>query len=201
MQTTYTVGDLTIEQFVVGPLENNLYVLTTPSSPEALLIDATAGDDVLVDTLVQRNVTKVIITHGHHDHIGAVAALRQQGMRVMVGEPDASLLDGFDTTLVDNELIRFGALNLRILATPGHTPGSVCIAPEGYELLFTGDTLFPGGPGATKFPGGDFPTIIESIRRIFATFPAETVLLPGHGASTTIGTQVGSLDEWIARGW
>lgn len=201
MQTTYTVGDLTIEQFVVGPLENNLYVLTTPSSPEALLIDATAGDDVLVDTLVQRNVTKVIITHGHHDHIGAVAALRQQGMRVMVGEPDASLLDGFDTTLVDNELIRFGALNLRILATPGHTPGSVCIAPEGYELLFTGDTLFPGGPGATKFPGGDFPTIIESIRRIFATFPAEAVLLPGHGASTTIGTQVGSLDEWIARGW
>ncbi|WP_298334510.1 MBL fold metallo-hydrolase [Ferrimicrobium sp.] len=201
MQTTYTVGDLTIEQFVVGPLENNLYVLTTPSSPEALLIDATAGDDVLVDALVQRNVTKVIITHGHHDHIGAVAALRQQGMRVMVGEPDASLLDGFDTTLVDNELIRFGALNLRILATPGHTPGSVCIAPEGYELLFTGDTLFPGGPGATKFPGGDFPTIIESIRRIFATFPAETVLLPGHGASTTIGTQVGSLDEWIARGW
>ncbi|WP_298345158.1 MBL fold metallo-hydrolase [Ferrimicrobium sp.] len=201
MQTTYTVGDLTIEQFVVGPLENNLYVLTTPSSPEALLIDATAGDDVLFDTLVQRNVTKVIITHGHHDHIGAVAALRQQGMRVMVGEPDASLLDGFDATLVDNELIRFGALNLRIMVTPGHTPGSLCIAPEGYELLFTGDTLFPGGPGATKFPGGDFPTIIESIRRIFATFPAETVIMPGHGASTTIGTQIGSLDEWIARGW
>ncbi|WP_298211979.1 MBL fold metallo-hydrolase [Ferrimicrobium sp.] len=201
MQTTYTFGDLSIERFIVGPLENNLYVLTTPSSPEALLIDATSGDQGLWDDLLRRNVTRVVITHGHDDHIGAVPGLRQRGMRVMVGEPDAPMLDGFDTTLVDNELIWFGDLNLRILATPGHTPGSLCIAPEGCNVLFTGDTLFPGGPGATKFPGGDFPTIIESVRRIFATFTDETLILPGHGASTTIGAEAGSLDDWIARGW
>lgn len=201
MQSSFTIGDLSVERFVVGPLENNLYVLTTPSSEEALLIDATSDEQSLLDEFARLRVTRAVITHGHHDHIGGVAALRRRGVKVLVGEHDSSLLDGYDATLVDNELIRFGDLSLRIIATPGHTPGSVCISPEGIDVLFTGDTLFPGGPGSTKFPGGDFPTIVTSLRRIFAAHGEDTLVLPGHGASTTIGAEAGSLDDWIARGW
>jgi glyoxylase-like metal-dependent hydrolase (beta-lactamase superfamily II) len=95
-----------------------------------------------------------------------------------------------------------GHLRIRTLHTPGHTPGSICFAVEGTPLLFTGDTLFPGGPGATKFPGGDFPTIIRSIEdRIFRVYDSDTVIWPGHGAPSTVGTEAPSLDEWVARGW
>jgi glyoxylase-like metal-dependent hydrolase (beta-lactamase superfamily II) len=201
VQTSFTIGDLSVEQFVVGPLENNLYVLTTSSSEEALLIDATSDEQNLLNEFARLKVTRAVITHGHHDHIGGVGALRRRGVKIFVGEQDARLLDGYDATLVDNELIRLGLLSLRIFATPGHTPGSLCISPEGINVLFTGDTLFPGGPGATQFPGGDFPTIISSLRRLFATFDVDTLVLPGHGASTTIGAEAGSLDDWIARGW
>ena len=84
---------------------------------------------------------------------------------------------------------------------PGHTPGSISFHVEGTPLLFTGDTLFPGGPGNTKFDGGDFGTIIESIDNRLFTFPANTVVLPGHGVDTTIGTERPHLQEWVERGW
>ncbi|MGH9082465.1 MAG: MBL fold metallo-hydrolase, partial [Acidimicrobiales bacterium] len=88
------------------------------------------------------------------------------------------------------------------IATPGHTPGSMCFAVKGTPLLLSGDTLFPGGPGNTSFPGGDFATIIRSIeRRLLARFGDDTVVLPGHGASTTIGTEAPHLAEWVDRGW
>jgi glyoxylase-like metal-dependent hydrolase (beta-lactamase superfamily II) len=155
----------------------------------------------LLNEFARLKVTRTVITHGHHDHIGGVGALRRLGVKVFVGEQDARLLDEYDATLVDNELIQLGSLSLRIFATPGHTPGSLCISPEGINVLFTGDTLFPGGPGATQFPGGDFPTIISSLGRLFATFDVDTLVCPGHGASTTIGAEAGNLDDWIARGW
>jgi len=99
-------------------------------------------------------------------------------------------------------MIQVGRLRLHTIATPGHTPGSMCFRLEGSPVLFSGDTLFPGGPGATKFPGGDFPGIIRSIEdRLFATLPPETLVLPGHGADTTIGSESPHLQEWIDRGW
>ena len=95
-----------------------------------------------------------------------------------------------------------GRLRLRTIAHAGHTPGSICFQVEGTPLLLSGDTLFPGGPGATKFPGGDFATIIESIdRRLFSKFAPETLVLPGHGDDTTIGTERPHLQEWVDRGW
>jgi glyoxylase-like metal-dependent hydrolase (beta-lactamase superfamily II) len=201
METSQVFGQLRVDQYVVGPLDNNLYVLSTQDTSQAMLIDATGDDLDLLTRLVDRGVTRALITHGHDDHIGGVAHLRQLGVQVLVGEPDAALLDGYDIALVDNEVIRLGEISLQVLATPGHTPGSICLGTLGQRVLFTGDTLFPGGPGATKFPGGDFPTIIRSLRRLFAMFDDDTVVLPGHGAPTTIGAESGSLDDWIARGW
>jgi len=91
---------------------------------------------------------------------------------------------------------------VRTVLTPGHTAGSMCFAVEGTPLLFSGDTLFPGGPGNTKLEGADFPTIIRSIEdRLFARYEPDTVVLPGHGSSTTIGTESPHLAEWVERGW
>ena len=94
-----------------------------------------------------------------------------------------------------------GNIRLHTILTPGHTPGSMCFLVEGSPVLFSGDTLFPGGPGATKFEGSSFPTIIESIDRRLLTLPVETLVLPGHGDDTTIGTERPHLQEWIDRGW
>jgi glyoxylase-like metal-dependent hydrolase (beta-lactamase superfamily II) len=104
--------------------------------------------------------------------------------------------------LQDDTVIQVGRLRLHTIHTPGHTPGSMCFRVEGSPILFSGDTLFPGGPGNTKYEGGDFPTIIHSIEdRIFAPLPGDTIVLPGHGARTTIATETPHLQEWIDRGW
>ncbi len=201
MQTTHMFQELLVEQFVVGPLNNNLYVLSTEDHTDALLIDATGDDPELLRRLVERGVTHALITHGHHDHVGGVAELRRRGVQVLVSEGDAPLLAGYDVTVVDKEVIRIGDIFVQVLVTPGHTPGSICIAVEGHHVLFTGDTLFPGGPGATSFPGGDFPAIVRSLERLFGMFDDGTVVFPGHGAATTIGAEAGNLDDWVARGW
>jgi glyoxylase-like metal-dependent hydrolase (beta-lactamase superfamily II) len=115
---------------------------------------------------------------------------------------DAAMLPSYDEVLEDDDVLEVGELRVRTIATPGHTAGSMCFAVEGTPLLFTGDTLFPGGPGATHFEGGDFPTIIRSIEdRLLAPFAAETLVLPGHGDDTTIGAESPHLQEWVDRGW
>ena len=102
--------------------------------------------------------------------------------------------------LEDDSVIEVGRLRLQTLHTPGHTPGSMCFKIEGSPVLLAGDTLFPGGPGATKF-GGDFPTIIRSIEDRLFTLPPDTIVMPGHGDDTAIGTERPHLQEWIDRGW
>jgi glyoxylase-like metal-dependent hydrolase (beta-lactamase superfamily II) len=144
----------------------------------------------------------VLETHGHWDHIQAVPAVRDAGYDVGVTQADAEMLPSYDFVLEDDLVIPVGRLRLQTIATPGHTPGSMCFRLEGSPVLFSGDTLFPGGPGATKFPGGDFPTIIRSIEdRLFAKLPADIIVMPGHGADTKIGDERPHLQEWIDRGW
>ena len=112
------------------------------------------------------------------------------------------MLPSYDFVIEDDSVIDVGRLRLQTIHTPGHTPGSMCFRIEGSPVLLAGDTLFPGGPGATKFEGGDFPTIIRSIEdRLFATLPPETIVMPGHGDDTTIGNERPHLQEWIDRGW
>jgi len=193
---------LEVHKVVVGPMDNNVYVVRSKSTGDAVLIDAANEHEMLLEMCRDLGVRQVIETHGHWDHIQAVPAVRDAGYEVAVTAADAEMLPSYDLILEDDSVIEVGDLRLRTIATPGHTLGSMCFAVEGTPLLFSGDTLFPGGPGATKFPGGDFPTIIKSIdHRLFSRFDADTIVLPGHGDQTTIGTERPHLQEWVDRGW
>lgn len=190
-----------IHSVVVGPVDNNVFVLRCRQTGEALLIDAANEHEKLLELCRDLGVRTVIETHGHWDHIGAVTAVRDAGYEVGVTAADASMLPSYDYLLQDESVIEVGRLRLHTIATPGHTPGSMCFRIEGSPVLFSGDTLFPGGPGATKF-GGDFPTIIASLEtRLFGPLAAETLVLPGHGTDTTIGNERPHLAEWVDRGW
>ncbi|HXX89830.1 MAG TPA: MBL fold metallo-hydrolase [Acidimicrobiales bacterium] len=191
-----------VHRVVVGPVDNNVHVVRCRQTGEAVLIDAANEHELLLELCRDLGVRQVIETHGHWDHIQAVPAVRDAGYEVAVTQADAGMLPSYDLILEDDAVIEVGRMRLRTIATPGHTPGSICFAVEGTPLLFTGDTLFPGGPGATKFPGGDFGAIIRSIdERIFSRFGDATLVLPGHGADTTVGAERPHLQEWIDRGW
>ena len=199
----YFDNDLQVHRLVVGPYDNNVFVVRCIHTGEAVLIDAANEHDKLLELCRALGVTRVLETHGHHDHIQAVPAMREAGYEVAVTADDAQMLKdvGYDVFIEDGQVIEVGRLRLEAILNPGHTPGSVSFKVHGAPLLFSGDTLFPGGPGATHFPGGDFATIISSIDTRLFTFPADTVVLPGHGADTTIATERPHLQEWIDRGW
>jgi glyoxylase-like metal-dependent hydrolase (beta-lactamase superfamily II) len=197
----YQDSQAEIHKVVVGPMDNNVFVLRCRETGDAMLVDAANEDRRLLELCQRLGVTKVVETHGHWDHIQAVPAMRHAGYEVGITAQDAACLPSYDFLLEDDSVIEVGRLRLRTIFTPGHTPGSMCFLVEGSPVLFSGDTLFPGGPGTTK-AGGHFPTIIRSIEeRLFARLDAGTLVLPGHGEDTTIGTERPHLDEWVERGW
>jgi glyoxylase-like metal-dependent hydrolase (beta-lactamase superfamily II) len=190
-----------IHQVVVGPVDNNVLVLRCTETGDAVLIDAANEHELLLQLCESLGVRRVLETHGHWDHIQAVPELRDAGYSVGVTAQDAGMLPSYDEVIEDDSVIEVGRLRLRTIHTPGHTPGSMSFLLEGHPILFSGDTLFPGGPGNTTFEGGDFPTIIESVDRKLFTLPADTIVLPGHGDRTTVGNERPHLQEWIDRGW
>ncbi|HET6810291.1 MAG TPA: MBL fold metallo-hydrolase [Acidimicrobiales bacterium] len=191
-----------IHRVVVGPMDNNVFVVRCRETGEAVLLDAANEHERLLELCRGLGVRRVLETHGHWDHIQAVPAVRDAGYDVGVTEADAGMLPSYDFILEDDSVIEVGRLRLRTIHTPGHTPGSMSFRLEGSPVLFSGDTLFPGGPGATKFEGGDFPTIIRSIEdRLFSRLEPEVIVLPGHGDDTTIGAERPHLQEWVDRGW
>jgi glyoxylase-like metal-dependent hydrolase (beta-lactamase superfamily II) len=190
-----------IHKVVVGPMDNNVFVLRCKQTGDALLIDAANEHERLLELCQHLGVRTVIETHGHWDHIQAVPELRDAGYSVHVTAEDAAMLPSYDEILEDESVIEVGRLRLHTIHSPGHTPGSMSFRLDGAPILFSGDTLFPGGPGNTSFEGGDFDTIIASLDQRLFTLPPDTLVLPGHGDDTTIGTERPHLQEWIDRGW
>ncbi len=192
-----------VHKVVVGPFDNNVFVVRCRQTGDAVLIDAANEHEQLLTLCKRLGVKRVLETHGHWDHIQAIPALREAGYEVAVTAADAPRLKdvGYDVFIDDAEIIEVGDLRLHAIHNPGHTEGSISFSVANTPLLFTGDTLFPGGPGNTKLDGGDFQTIISSIDNKLFTFPAETIVLPGHGLDTTIGAERPQLAQWVTRGW
>ncbi|MCJ7437776.1 MAG: MBL fold metallo-hydrolase [Acidimicrobiia bacterium] len=200
--TTSGIFSIDGEDFEV---ENNIWLLG--DDHEVLVIDAAHDAGPIVAAIGDRAVRAIVCTHGHNDHINATDALSRAtgGAPVLLHPADEMLWDVVYPDRKPDDAIREGSelevagTRLRVLHTPGHSPGGVClVGPDGH--VFGGDTLFKGGPGATGRSNSDFPTIIESIRDRLLVLPPDTVVHTGHGDTTTIGDEAPHLDEWIARG-
>ena len=185
-------------------VDNNVWVVGDGS--ECVVIDAAHDAGPILDAVGGRRVVAVLLTHAHTDHISAVEALcavtgapsyLHPGDRVLW---DMTYAAAPDRELADGDEFRVAGVTLRTIHTPGHAPGACCFHSPELAVVFTGDTLFLGGPGATGRSYSDFPTIIDSIREKVLTLPPETVVHTGHGADTSIGAEAGDLEAWLARG-
>lgn len=196
-------GGLGLLKVEVGALENNLYLLWDDGSREAYVLDGGYEPEVMAAEIERLRLRPkgILVTHGHRDHHENVGQLKELiGAPVGIAEPDLDMLSlPADFLIGDGDTFQFGNNTLRALHTPGHTPGSTCFLIG--DHVFTGDTLFPGGPGNTKKDPIRFATIIESIRSRLFSLPDATIVCPGHGRDTTIGTERPQLEEWIQRGW
>ncbi|MFQ5860007.1 MAG: MBL fold metallo-hydrolase [Dehalococcoidia bacterium] len=179
-------GEVRIHKVPMGPYDNNGYLLIHPQTGEGIIIDTPAEPEKLLRELQDTWVKAILITHNHRDHLLGFSEIRQRtGAPVGVHAGDADLLPSPpDFLLQDGDTLQVGPVPLTVLHTPGHTPGSVCLLAGRY--LFTGDTLFPGGPGKSRSPLA-FQELVESIVTKLLPLPKDTVVYPGHGPDTTIG--------------
>jgi glyoxylase-like metal-dependent hydrolase (beta-lactamase superfamily II) len=186
-------------------VDNNVWLVG--DEREVLVVDAAHDHEPILAAIGDRSVTAIVATHGHNDHINAGAALAAAtGAPILLHPDDAELWAQvypdrrWDGDLADGASLSAGGHTLRVLHTPGHTPGGVCLHDADAGVVFSADTLFKGGPGATGRSFSSFPTIIESIRTKLLPLPATTIVHTGHGDSTVIGDEAPHLEEWIARG-
>lgn len=185
-------------------VDNNVWLIG--DDRDVVVVDAAHDADRITEAVGDRNVVAVVCTHGHNDHVTVAPRLGERlDAPVLLHPGDKELWEmthpgATFRPLGDGERIAVAGTEITVIHTPGHSPGSVCLHVPEAGVLFTGDTLFAGGPGATGRSFSDFPTIIDSIRdRLFA-LPGETTVHTGHGDGTTIGTEAPHLEEWIARG-
>lgn len=190
-----------LKQFSVGDWDNNVYILIDRATGASVLFDAPTDAPRILEALEDTTPTYILMTHADQDHVGALDEVRKATGAPVGAHPSeaARMPSPPDFELLDGQTLRFGNSELRVMHTPGHSPGGLSFATG--DILIAGDTLFPGGPGNTKRPDGSFDTIIESIRTKLYSLPDETHVYPGHGKSTTIGAERPHLQEWIDRGW
>ena len=209
-----SAGGVRIERVVTSGLfeldggswevENNVWVIG--DDRECLVIDAAHDAEAIARVVGDRIVASILCTHGHNDHINAVAALQDlTGGETQLHPDDRMLWDAVmehepDHDLADGDRVTVGDIVLEVLHTPGHSPGACCLLSRSLGVVFSGDTLFHGGPGATGRSYSSFPTIIASITDRLLDLPDETVVLTGHGEPTTIGAERPHRQEWIDRG-
>jgi len=178
-----------LKKLEVGSFENNCYLLICLKTKEALIIDPAADAKKIIKASKGLKVKYILITHGHFDHISAIETVKK-ALRAAVGihPADAPALPSPpDFYLEEGDLIHFGQCTLKILHTPGHTLGGVCMLIGRY--LISGDTIFPGGAGNTEIPGANRSQILKSIREKLFSLPSYTIIYPGHGAPTTVGRE------------
>jgi glyoxylase-like metal-dependent hydrolase (beta-lactamase superfamily II) len=205
-----TLPGATIVKASVGPMDNNAYLVTCSATGETLLIDAANDADVLIE-LVRRyapTLSLILTSHQHFDHWQALEAVTEAtGAPTAAHEIDAEPLPVQpDRLLANGDTVRIGELAFDVIHLRGHTPGSIALALDGPATggvthLFTGDCLFPGGPGRTTRPE-DFDSLMSGLEtRVFGRFDDATVVYPGHGDDTTLGAERPHLAEWRERGW
>jgi glyoxylase-like metal-dependent hydrolase (beta-lactamase superfamily II) len=200
------LADLLIAKLSVGPMDNNTYLLRCRKTGDQILIDAANEPERIMELIGAGGLSTVITTHQHADHWAALTeVVTETGARSVAHAADAGALPIVHQTVSDGDSIDVGDCRLKVIHLVGHTPGSVALLyrdPSGVPHLFTGDSLFPGGVGAT---GGDptrFASLIDDVEhKIFDRLPDDTWFYPGHGNDATLGTQRPALPDWRARGW
>lgn len=185
-------------------VDNNVWLLG--DDRQVLVVDAAHDAGAIVEAVAGREVVALVCTHGHNDHVNAVAEVVAATGATAYLHPDDRVLWDLSqdaapgAELADGQVFTVGDVEATVLHTPGHAPGACCLSVPALGVLFSGDTLFQGGPGATGRSYSDFPTIVESIRTRLLGLPADTVVLTGHGDPTTIGAEAPHLQEWLDRG-
>lgn len=189
MMRSFLGEKVEIKRLEVGSFENNCYIVFCTETGEAVIIDPAADAPTIIKAIEGKKAKYILITHGHMDHIGALEEVFA-GTKASVGihERDSwALRQKADFFLEDGQSLKFGILEIKVLHTPGHTPGGVCFQIG--NVLFSGDTIFPNGPGNTALPGADYKQILRSIHSRIFTLPDETIIYPGHGLETTVGKE------------
>lgn len=200
---------ISIEKLAVGPYDNDSYIVACSTTSRGVVIDAAAEADRILAACEGVDISTVLTTHGHLDHISALdEVIYDLGVGWQLHPSDVEIAGRSpDESLGDGQEIVIGEIALHVIHTPGHTPGSVSFVFEPADesevwVLFSGDTLFPGGPGATRWDYSDFSQIMDSLeQKLFPRLPDSAIVHPGHGASTTIGAERPNLVEWRQRGW
>ena len=189
-----------IRKTEVGDFGNNTYVVACAATHASIIVDAAADADAVIAGAANTSPIAIITTHGHADHVGAARSVASElGIPILLHPADHALSPVEPDGDLQPGTFAIGETSVDLVHTPGHTPGSMGIVTPGAAI--TGDTLFPGGPGATRFPYSDFDQIMESVEREYFSLPDETIVMPGHGLDTTIGTERPALPEWRERRW